>query len=48
MNSNTLNWDWLEPVDAAKWPMYSDYGFLLSVMFSSATVRLCILLLISF
>ena len=23
-----LNRDWLEPVDAAKWPMYSDCGSL--------------------
>ena len=41
-----LNTDWLEPVDAAKWPMYSDCGY--CVMCYSTTVRLCILPLISF
>ena len=48
MKSNTLNRGWLEPVDAAKWPMYLDCGSLISVMCYSTTVRLCILLLISF
>ena len=43
-----LNTDWLERVDAAKWPMYSDCGSLISVMCYFTTVRLCILPLISF
>ena len=30
--SNTLNRGLLEPVDVAKWPMYSDCGSLISVM----------------
>ena len=30
--SNTLNRDWLKPVNAAKWPMYSDFGSLISAV----------------
>ena len=41
--SNTLNRGWLEPVDAAKWLLYSDCGSLISVMCSSTTERSYIL-----
>ena len=30
--SHTLNRGWLEPVDAAKWPMYSDCASLISAV----------------